>query len=210
MTAKRRTKKAPLKTSLAVKILIGIFILTAAVGLYFVTPKATPAPPATAINLTETPDYNTCSIITNDDIKNSFNGDLITGISTGLRAGVKAANDTIADSCGYNLTTTKSLNNSLSVQAYPYTAVVDGKNKESVNASWREVAASNPKAYFSKDMEGDTVIYKLRVIPGGKNVMFELRQPMHDIAIDEPSALDFLVGIAAKADFSVIEPAPEL
>jgi len=99
----------------------------------------------------------------------------------------------------------------LSVQAYPYTATADGVSKEAVDASWSEIAASNPKAYFGKDIDGDTVVYKLRVIPGGKNVMFELRQPLNSAAIDEPSALDFLVGLAAKADYSVIDvPTTEL
>jgi len=210
MIAKRKAKKAPIKTSLVVKILVGVLIVTAAVGLYIVTPKATPAPPQTEVSLTDTPDYNTCSIITKEIIQNTFYGDLITGITLGQRAGVKAPNGTIADSCGYSLTTSKSLDNSLSVLVYPYTATVNGADKETVSATWREVAGSNPKAYFSKDIEGETVIYKLRVIPGGKNVMFELRQSMDSIAIDEPSALDFLVGIAAKADFTVIEPAPEL
>jgi hypothetical protein len=88
---------------------------------------------------------------------------------------------------------------------YPYTATVNGDNHESLNASWSEVATSDPKAYFGQDLDGDTIVYKLRVIPGGKNVLFELRQPLEEAAFDEPSALDFLVGLAAKADLSVID-----
>jgi len=205
MVSKKAANKSRRRSTIATLIIVVIAIL-GAIGLYMVTPKATPAPPKTEINLTETPDFNTCNIITTAIIKESFNGDFITGISQGLRAGVKAPNGTTADSCGYGLTTAKSLNNSLSVQVYPYTATVNGDDKETVGSSWSEVAASSPKAYFVKDIENDIVIYKLRVIPGGKNVLFELRQPLADAAFDEPSALDFLVGIAAKADLAVIEP----
>ncbi len=198
-------KKSRAKSFL-VKFLIAAVIVALAVGLYFITPKATPPPPKTEVSLTDTPDFNTCKLITTNDIKNTYHGKLVTGISEGTRAGTKAPNGTIADSCGYGLTTEKSLTNSFSVLAYPYTAMINGDNKEDVDASWSEVADSNPKAYFGKDIEGDAVVYKLRVIPGGKNVMFELRQPLKEVAYDEPSALEFLVGIATKADFEVLEP----
>jgi len=205
MAAKKMTIKTRIKP-FVMPVVVVILVIGVAVGLYLITPKATPALPSTDVRLTDTPDYNTCSITTTKDIKNTFYSEAVTGISPGLRAGVKAPNDTIADSCRFGLTTAKSLNNSLSVQVYPYTAIVNGDDKETVDPSWSEVAASNPKAYFGKDIEGEAIIYKLRVIPGGKNVMFELRQPMNSVAIDEPSALDFLVGIATKADLSVIEP----
>jgi len=210
MTTKKAARKARIKTLTKVGVIV-LIVVSAAVVLYFVTPKATPAPPKTEISLTKTPDYNACNIIKTDDIKNTFYADLITAISPGARVGVNAPNGTIGDSCGFSLTTDKSADNSLSVQAYPYTATADGVSKEAVDASWSEIAASNPKAYFGKDIDGDTVVYKLRVIPGGKNVMFELRQPLNSAAIDEPSALDFLVGLAAKADYSVIDvPTTEL
>jgi len=205
----KKAASALRRRSTIAKLIIIVIAILGAIGLYIVTPKATPAPPKTAINLTETPDFNTCNIITTDIVKESFNDDFIIGISQGLRAGVQAPNGTTADSCGYGLTTAKSLNNSLSVQVYPYTATVNGEDKETVGSTWSEVAGSRPKAYFVKDIENDVVIYKLRVIPGGKNVLFELRQPLNDAAFDEPSALDFLVGIAAKADLSVIEPVDE-
>ena len=208
MVSKKAANKSRIRSTIATLIIV-LVAIAGAVGLYMVTPKAIPTPPKTNINLTETPDFNTCNIITTDSIKESFNGNLVTGISQGVRAGVKAPNDTISDSCGYGLTTEKSINNSLSIQVYPYTATVSGKDKETVGSTWSEVAASSPKAYFVKDIENDTVIYKLRVIPGGKNVLFELRQPLKEAAFDEPSALDFLVGIAAKADLTVIEPAEE-
>lgn len=204
MTHKKAVRKARTKSVVKVLIVISILAVVAA-GLYMATPKATPAPPKTEISLTQTPDYNACNVIAVDDIKSTFYADLIVDISQGVRAGVNAPNDTIADSCAFSLTTKKSLNNSLSVQVYPYTAIVDGDNKEAVDASWSEVAASQPKAYFGKDVDDKSVIYKLRVIPGGKNVMFELRQPLEVAAIDEPSALDFLVGLASKADFTVID-----
>ena len=208
MVSKKAANRSRRRSTVATLIIVVIAIL-GAIGLYMVTPKATPAPPKTDVSLTETPDFNTCNIITTESIKGSFNGEFITGISQGLRAGMKAPNGTTADSCGYGLTTAKSLNNSLSVQVYPYTATVNGEDKETVGSTWSEVAASNPHSYFVKDIENDVVIYKLRAIPGGKNVLFELRQPLGDAAFDEPSALDFLVGIAAKADFSVIEPVEE-
>ena len=208
MVSKKALKKSRRQSTIASLIIVVVAIL-GAIGLYMVTPKATPAPPKTDINLTETPDFNTCNIITTDIIVNSFNGDLIGGMSPGVRAGVKAPNGTIADSCAYGISTAKSRNNSLSVQVYPYTATINGDDKETAGSSWSEVAASNPKSYFAKDIENDVVIYKLRVIPGGKNVLFELRQPLNDAAFDEPSALDFLVGIATKADLTVIEPIEE-
>jgi hypothetical protein len=208
MVSKKAANRSRRRSTIATLIIVVIAIL-GAIGLYMVTPKATPPPPKTDVSLTDTPDFNTCNIITTDIIKSSFNGDFITGTSQGLRAGVKAPNGTTADSCGYGLTTAKALNNSLSVQVYPYTAAMNGDDKETVGSTWSEVAASNPKAYFVKDIDNDTVIYKLRVIPGGKNVLFELRQPIGDAAFHEPSALDFLVGIAAKADLSVIEPTEE-
>ena len=204
MPTKKAARKARMKSFVKVIIVVAI-VAAVAVGLYFATPKAVPAPPKTEVSLTEAPDYNACNVIKIDTIKNTFYANLITGISQGVRAGVKAPNDTIADSCGFGLTTEKSLNNSLSVQVYPYTATVSGASKEAADASWSEVAGSKPIAYFGKDVNDQTIIYKLRVIPGGKNVMFELRQPIDAAAIDEPSALDFLVGLAAKADFSVID-----
>jgi hypothetical protein len=200
-----KTKKSRIK-SVFIKVVILLIVVMVAVGLYYITPKAAPAPPKTNISLTDTPDFNACKLVSTEAIKTTFFAELITGISEGVRAGVKAPNETIADSCGFGLTTAKSLNNSLSVQVYPYTAIVNGVNKESVDASWSEVATSNPKAYFGKDIIDETIIYKLRVIPGGKNVMFELRQPLMERAIDEPSALDFLVGIAAKAQYEAIDP----
>jgi hypothetical protein len=208
MVSKKAAYRSRVRSTITTLIIV-LIAIAGAIGLYMVTPKATPAPPKTEVNLTDTPDYNTCNILTTDSIKGSFNGDFITGISQGVRAGVKAPNDTVADSCGYGLTTTQSLNNSLSVQVYPYTVTINGKDKETVGSTWSEVAASSPKAYFVKDIENDIVIYKLRVIPGGKNVLFELRQPIGEAAFDEPSALDFLVGIAAKADLRVIEPVDE-
>ena len=208
MVTKKAASKSRIRSTIATLIIV-LVAIAGAVGLYMVTPKATPAPPKTDVSLTDTPDFNTCNIITTDIIEQSFNGEFITGISQGVRAGIKAPNDTVADSCGYGLTTSKSTSNSLSVQVYPYTATVSGKDKETVGSTWSEVASSSPKAYFVKDIENDTVIYKLRVIPGGKNVLFELRQPLKEAAFDEPSALDFLVGIAAKADLLVIEPVEE-
>jgi len=205
MSTKRTAKKAPVNKSFILKIVLIFVLIAAAFGLYYVTPKATPTPPKTEISLTQTPDFNACNVIKIDDIKSSFNGDLITSISDGVRVGVKAPNDTTADSCGFNITTEQSPNNSLSVQVYPYTATTDGTNKEAVSASWSQVAESDPIAYFGKDMDGDAVVYKLRIIPGGKNVMIELRQPLNAKAMDEPTALDFLVGLATKADLSVID-----
>jgi hypothetical protein len=201
-------KKTRIKSIAKVIIIIGVLALVAAV-LYIVTPKAAPPAPKTSVSLTETPDYNICNVVSIDDIKSSYYGSLITGISEGARAGINAPNGTIGDSCGYGFSTDESLENSLSIQAYPYTAVINGENKEEMDASWSEVAGSNPKAYFGKDIDGEMIIYKLRVIPGGKNVMFELRQPIKNVAIDEPSALEFLVGIATKAKFDVLEPITE-
>lgn len=199
------TKKTFSKSSLIVKLAIALLVAIAAIGLYIVTPKAAPALPKSEVSLTQAPDFNACNVIKIDDIKNTFYGDLITSTSQGVRAGVNASNGTIGDSCGFSLATDKSANNSLAVQVYPYTATVNGDNHESLNASWSEVATSDPKAYFGQDLDGDTIVYKLRVIPGGKNVLFELRQPLEEAAFDEPSALDFLVGLAAKADLSVID-----
>lgn len=199
------TKKITITKPFIVKVCATLLVTVVAVGLYELTPKATPPLPKSEVSLTQAPDYNACNVIKMNDIKTTFYSELITGISQGIRAGVKAPNDTIGDSCGFSLATAKSSNNSLSVLVYPYTSTVNGVSKETVNASWSEVASSNPKAYFGQDLDGNTVIYKLRVIPGGKNVMFELRQPFDAMAIDEPSALDFLVGLAAKADLTVID-----
>ena len=202
------TQNARIKTLLKA-FAVALLVSAVFAGLYFMTPKATPAPPTTKISLTQTPDFNTCNVIKADNIKATVYGDLITDISQGVRVGVNTPNDTIGDSCGFSLTTAQSSNNSLSVQVYPYTATVDGVNKEAVGDTWSEVAASNPKAYFNKSTNGDTIIYKLRVIPGGKNVMFELKQPKDAAAIDETSALDFLVDLATKADLTVIDQAAE-
>ena len=182
--------------------LVIVVTFAVAAGLYFITPKAAPAPPKTDISLTETPDFNACNVIKTEDITNN---DFITDISQPARVGIKAPNDTIADSCAFTLTTEKSDSNSFSVQVYPYTAVIDGQNKEAVEASWTKVATSNPQAYFGKATDGDEIVYTLRVIPGGKNVLFELRQPSSDAAIDEPGAKEFLVELAANADLSVID-----
>jgi hypothetical protein len=198
-----------MKKTRSKKIIKTVSILTvlalACIGLYLVTPKATPAPPPSQVSLTETPDYNACNIIKSSDIKSTFNGSAITSLSQSARAGIKAPNDTTGDSCGYSLTTAKSLDNSLSIEVYDYIPVINGNNKETNDSSWSEVASSNPQAYFGKDIADETVIYKLRVIPGGKNVMFVLRQPLADRTFDEPQALDFLVGLATKADYSVID-----
>ncbi|MDB5163098.1 MAG: hypothetical protein JWN28_706 [Candidatus Saccharibacteria bacterium] len=200
-----KAKKSPIKSFFA-RIVVLLIILATVAGLYFITPKAAPPPPVSKISLTQTPDYNACQIISTEAIKTTYFADLVTGISEGVRAGMNAPNGTIADSCGFGFTTAKSLDNNLFVEVYPYTATINGANKEMVDASWSEVATSNPKAYFGKDIDGDTIIYKLRVIPGGKNVMFEIRQPLLERAIDEPSALDFLVGLAAKAKYDVVDP----
>jgi len=202
------TQNARIKTLLKA-IVVTLLVSAVFAGLYFMVPKATPMPPKTQISLTQTPDFNTCNVIKTDDIKAVVHGDLITNSSQGVRVGVNAPNDTIADSCGFTLETAKSPNNSLSVQVYPYTATIDGVNKEAVGDAWSEVASSDPKAYFNKSTNDDTVVYKLRVIPGGKNVMFELRQPKNAAAIDEASALDFLVDLANKADLTVIDQAAE-
>ncbi len=184
----------------------GIFIaaMAAVIVLYILTPKAIPPVAQGPVSLTKTPQYNACQVITVADIQNTFYGNLVTEVKPGIRIGTNAPNGTIADGCGFGLRTAKSVNNTLAVEVYPYTVTTDGSDKETADNSWAEVASSNPKAYFAKATEGDTTIYKLRVIPGGKNVMFELRQPTNAIAIDQPSALDFLVGIATKANFNVI------
>jgi hypothetical protein len=196
-------KKSRLKV-----VLIGTSVFVAAMAaviiLYILTPKAIPPVTQGSVSLTKTPQYNACQVISIADIQNTFYGNLVTEIKPGIRIGTNAPNGTIADGCGFGLRTAKSVNNTLAVEVYPYTATVDGNDKETADNTWAEVASSNPKAYFAKATEGDTTIYKLRVIPGGKNVMFELRQPTNAIAIDQPSALDFLVGIATKANFSVI------
>jgi hypothetical protein len=198
-------KKSRLKRFLIV-VLVGVIAGALAVTLYILTPKAAPAPPKSEVSLTLTPDFNACKVISADAIKNTSHADLLTGISDGLRAGMHAPNGTIADTCGYTLVTKKAKNNTLAVEVYQYTATVNGDDKETADASWAQVANSNPTAYFGKDLDGDSIVYKLRVIPGGKNVMFELRQPSNAVTIDEPSALDFLTGIAAKANFEVINP----
>ncbi|MFZ1301513.1 MAG: hypothetical protein WAQ27_02960 [Candidatus Microsaccharimonas sp.] len=182
-----------------VVVLIGIGI-----GVYLLIPKQA-APAQQQVTLEQTPNYSACTIISIDDIKATEYANLVTNVQAGVREGSNAPNGTIADGCEFTLTTAKSSDNSLTVKAYDYTATVDGQDKESVDDSWSEVGSSNPKAYFGRAIENGTTVYKLRVIPGGKNVLFELRQPTEAIAIDEPSALDFLVGLAVKADFSVLE-----
>ena len=195
-----KTHRVGLYISAGIAVAIGLF------ALYSVTPKATPPAPTGQVSLTQTPDYNACNIIAAGNIQKSFNGELITSIGDSARAGVKAANGTTADSCGYQLTTAQSTENSLSVQVSEYLPITNGDNKEANTSTWSEVSGSNPKAYFHKDVEGETIIYSLRVIPGGKNVVFELKQPLSNRALDEPVALDFLVGLAAKANYKAVEP----
>lgn len=190
-------------------IIIGVLVAAVAIAvvLYMLTPKASPAPPKTDVSLTVTPYFNSCKVISTDSIKNTTHGALLTGVSDGLRTGTHAPNGTIADSCGYTLTTKKSKDNTLSVDVYPYTATVNGDDKETVDASWSQVSNSNLPAYFGSTIDGNSVIYSLRVIPGGKNIMFALRQPVNAATFDQSDALDFLTGIAAKADFSVVNVA---
>ena len=189
------------KFLIAASIVVALIIV--GIILYAITPKAAKVtPPKSEVSLTQTPDFNACKVIGAPALQHTS----ITNVSAGIRVGMNASNGTVADACGYTFTTSKSANNGLLVEVYPYTVTTNGKDNETVDASWSQVAGSNPVAYFGKDFTSDTMIYKLRVIPGPKNVLFELHQPTNSVAIDEPDALDYLVGIAAKADYSVINP----
>lgn len=167
---------------------------------------AIPSPAQRAgVQLIDTPEYNACDVSSVDSIKAAGQENEIATVKTGLRYGDYAPNNTIADGCSFELSTKKTSNLFLTVQAYDYTATIDGKDKESVDDSWRAVEASNPIAYFKQNTVGETTFYTLRAIPGGKNVIFELQQPAEDKTFDEKTALQFLKTISSKADFNVID-----
>ena len=163
-----------------------------------------PSPAKSAeIQLIDTPEYNACEVTTVDVVKSA--GDNLTAVEPGFRFGDYAPNDTIADGCSYTISTAKTSNVFLSIQVYDYTETTNSEDIEVVDDTWQEVTGSNPIAYFKQSTQNDTTIFSLRVIPGGKNVVFELRQPTSDAIFDEKTALKFLTNVSSKADFNVID-----
>jgi hypothetical protein len=202
MIKKKSNKKTKILFVMAAIVLLDI----AAIGLYFITPKAVPSIAPSTISLTETPDYNICNLIQRNDIESAMFSEKIVTLGQPVRSGIQSPNGTIADSCAFRVATEESNENSLYIYAYSYLAIENGENKEEVDASWSQVAGSNPVAYFGTELKDNTVFYKLRVLPGGKNVVYELRQPKGESSFNEDDALNFLVSIATKATYSVLEP----
>jgi len=199
------------RTALAI---IGLVVLVALIGVlttgYIYLQSSKPKPVTTSpVSLDKTPNYGACSIITTDTMKQSANGSRITSIVEGVRIGEEAANGTTAESCSFAFASAASNQNTLTVAVYPYTSAADGTNTEVMSGSWAEVASSNPPAYFSKSTadEGNTTVYYVRVLPGAQNVLFTLKQPAGKETFDQVDALDFLVGIAAKATLQDLKTA---
>jgi hypothetical protein len=202
MVKKKLNKKTKILFVMATIVLLAI----AVIGLYFITPKAVTSITPSPISLTKTPDYNICNLVQRNDIESAMFSEKIVTLGQPVRSGIQAPNGTIADSCGFRVATEESNENTLYIYAYPYLAIENGENKEAIDASWSQVAGSNPVAYFGTELKDNNVLYKLRVLPGGKNVVYELRQPKGELSFNEDDALNFLVSIAAKATYSVLEP----
>ncbi len=201
---KRHKKKIGI---LVIIIAAAAFVVAAAVFYAFMQQAQKPATlTASEISLDQTPEYGACQLVTSNTIKETFYGDRITQLIEGVRVGQTAINDTIAEGCAYSFSTAKSNSNTLTASIYPYTVTSDGVDKETVALGWQEVSASRPMSYFGtgKENNGDTTVYMLRVIPGNQNVLFALRQPTNAATYDAPDALEFLVGIASKANLDVV------
>lgn len=191
--------------------IVALVVLVALIGClttwYIFVQSNKPQPVTTSpVSLDQTPEYGACEIITSDMMRNSANGDRITSIVEGVRIGQTAPNETTAEGCSFAFASDKSNQNTLTVSVYPYTATTDGSVSEIAGSTWSEVMNSSPMAYFGRGTidDGKTTVYTLRELPGSKNVLYTLKQPTDKLTYNEADALDFLVGIATKANTDVV------
>ena len=202
-----------IKDSRITFVLLSIALVLAsgliAIRIASLTQPALPSPAQRAdVQLIDTPEYNASEVVTVDAVKSAGEAKKVTSVEAGYRFGDHAPNETIADGCSYQLSTAETSNVYFSTQVYDYTATTNGKDTEAVDDSWQEVSGSNPIAYYKESIQNDEKVFTLRVIPGGKNIIFELRQPKDDTTFDEKSAVQFLVNISKKADFGVADIEP--
>jgi hypothetical protein len=206
MSAKKRKID---KSNVIIVLIIGALVAIICAFGYIIwhNNNQSPQPADNAIAIDKAPQYGACELTTTNTIKKSFEADRIITISEGVRIGEKQLNNTIGEGCMFSFSTKESNANSLTASVYDYlVGDENGGGVEIVGENWSEVGGSNPIAYFGEATENDgqTTVYMYRILPGSKNILLALRQPSNAITFDREDAFNFIGGIAASLNLSVV------
>lgn len=166
-----------------------------------------PQAPEATVSVEQAPHYGACELTTTNTIKDSFEADRIITIKEGVRVGEKQLNNTIGEGCMFSFSTKQSNANSLTASVYDYLVGDENSTTEVVGKDWSEVGGSSPIAYFGEATEnnGQTTVYMYRILPGSKNILLALRQPTAAPTFNRDDAFNFLGGIAASVNLSVLD-----
>lgn len=206
MTVKKRRLNK--QNSIIIAIIIALVAIIGGIS-YIIWHNNNQAPqtPDTTVSIEQAPQYGACELTTTNTIKNSFEADRIIAIKEGVRIGEKQLNNTIGEGCLFSFSTKESNANSLTASVYDYLVGDESGGVETVSKDWAEVGGSNPIAYFGEATEnnGQITVYMYRVLPGSKNILLALRQPTNALTFNRDDAFNFLGGIAASLNISVID-----
>jgi hypothetical protein len=172
----------------------------------------TPPKPGDSVSLDQTPTYKSCELFSMAAIQEGL-GSGAQSIKPGERSGVVALNYEVADRCSFSFATSASEDNTLDVMTYLYSTDVSHSQAEIYDDSWRNISKTavpaytlSYPAYFKKITSGDTTAFVLQVIGGAKNYRLAIEQPSGNLTLNETTALNALISLANKANYSVANP----